>query len=93
MKVKVSRQGYIFNMGGERESDFQTLNLKRGGDEGIINGNSKFWSLFIVDLEPIRSSVLFPFNLREFEVNKGFILRRQLLREDGGSLELGLVKR
>ncbi len=42
-KVKVSRPSNSINMGGEREGaivdDTQTLNLKGGGDEGIINGN------------------------------------------------------
>ncbi len=55
-------------------------------------GIEKF-SLFNVDLVPIRSSVLLLFNLRKFEVNQDFMSRRQLVREDGGSLELGLVER
>ncbi len=42
-KVEVSRPGNIINVGGEREGavvdDTQTLNLRGGGDEGIINGN------------------------------------------------------
>ncbi len=57
-------------------------------------GIEKLWSLFNVDLVPIRiSHVLLLFNLRKFEVNQDFVSTRQLLREDGGSLELGLVKK
>ncbi len=57
-------------------------------------GIEKLWSLFNVDLVPIRRSyVLLLFNLRKFEVNQDFVSTRQLLREDGGSLELGLVKK
>ncbi len=57
-------------------------------------GIEKFLDLFNVDLVPIRScSVLLLFNLRKFEVNQDFMSRRQLVREDGGSLEVGLVER
>ena len=52
------------------------------------------WSLFNVDFVPIkRSSVLLQFNSRKFELNQAFISRRQLVRDKGGSVELGLVER
>ncbi len=41
-KVEISRPANIIRGGGEREGavedDTQTLNLREGGDEGIING-------------------------------------------------------
>ena len=62
--------------------------------EELSMGMEKLWSLFSVDFVPIkRNSVLLQFNLRKFEVNQDFISRRQLVRDRGGSVELGLVER
>ena len=62
--------------------------------EELSMGMEKLWSLFSVVFVPIkRNSVLLQFNLRKFEVNQDFISRRQLVRDRGGSVELGLVER
>lgn len=47
-----------------------------------------------VDLVPIRRiSVLSLFNFRKLEVNQDLISERQVMREEGGSEEFGLLER
>lgn len=56
-------------------------------------GMEKLLILFRVDLVPTRrSSVLLLLSLRKFEVNQDLISWRQLVREEGGSVELGLLE-
>lgn len=46
-----------------------------------------------MDFAPVmRSSVLSQFNLRTFEVNQDFIVKRQLVMEVGGGEKSGLVE-
>lgn len=53
----------------------------------------KGFILLRVDLVPMRrSSVLLPLSLRKFEVNQVCISVRQSVREEGGSVELGLLE-
>ena len=47
-----------------------------------------------VDLVPTRRiSVLSLFNLRKLEVNQDLISVKQVMREEGGSAEFGLLER
>ena len=47
-----------------------------------------------VDWVPIRRiSVLSLFNFRKFEVNQDLISDKQAVREEGGSVEFGLLER
>ena len=40
-----------------------------------------------------RSSVLSVFNFKKFELNQDFISCRQVVREEGGRVEFGLLER
>lgn len=57
-------------------------------------GIEKLCDLFKVDRVPMRrSSVLLSFNFRKFEVNQDLMSEKQSVRDEGGSLRLGLVDR
>ncbi len=53
------------------------------------------WSILeSVDLEPTkRISVLSLFNFKKLEVNQDLISDKQAMREEGGSVEFGLLER
>ena len=54
----------------------------------------KLSTLDSVDWVPIRRiSVLSLFNFRKFEVNQDLISDMQVVREEGGSVEFGLLER
>ena len=54
----------------------------------------KLSTLDSVDWVPIRRiSVLSLFNFRRFEVNQDLISNKQAVREEGGSVEFGLLER
>ena len=70
------------------------LTLGEGETEELSIWREKLSILESVDLVPTRRiSVLSLFNLRKFEVNQVFISVRQLVREEGGRVEFGLVER
>lgn len=53
----------------------------------------KLWIFLRIDfLVTRRASVLLLLSLRKFEVNQVFISWRQVDREEGGSVELGLLE-
>ena len=70
------------------------LTLGEGETEELSIEREKLSALDNVDLVPMRRiSVLSLFNFKKFEVNQDFISDRQLVREEGGSVEFGLVDR
>ena len=70
------------------------LTCGEGETEELSIEREKLSALDSVDLVPMRRiSVLSLFNFKKFEVNQDFISDRQLVREEGGSAEFGLVDR
>lgn len=69
------------------------LTRGEGKTEELSNVIGKRPALDSVDLEPMRrNSVLSAFSLRKLEENQEFNSWRQLEREEGGRMELGLLE-